>query len=431
MQNILKALVLSVELTHGIARWLALGVVLWAATACGQLMPASKVEMLRQCFPATTDRDLLDIINDDGLLLYSELEMPSAYQGNQGSFRGVFYAFQPVAANADPVARSMGLHPNIGNANTEFPWRTAAGTDDVKNLRTFRFVKLPKSGNGVRWPIVVWQTTLPQDSGPTYQWTFPQGTVVGEVLCMRGPDGYDYTWEVRTRTKDKTFWTPNVWRPYATPEELQAAIAARAPEKSRAVSQSSLKPMTLAERQPLRKIFRQAAGMDVLPDLEDNALVNDLLTSADFKNVHGTPWKTEGQLVAHAPSTEAAWHIVPAGYKGCAIEVSAKSCQRCHETASQNVQEFALNGTGPTRREWYGRIKGSDSVLSFHPFELSSVSRNGANTTVRLRQALLNSGTIAMYDANKHPRDVYIRIPEFDAMTTSRPPASIRNTVGG
>ena len=391
------------------------------------LMPAAKADLLRRCFPLTEDRDLLETLRRPDLLLYTTDEMPNCFQANQGSLVGVFSVHQPIAANADPTAAAMGLDPHIGNVNLDpIGWAKPAGTEFCKGLRTFRFLALPRKSDGTLWPVAVWRTTLPQDSGPVYQWTFPEGTVVGEVLCHRGPDGKDYPFELRTREQYKTFWEPSVYRPFSTPDELAAAVAAhgkQAPAPHRLIS------WTVADRQPLRRVFRETAGVAFLPALNDDTLVNRLLLETPFKNVAGQPWTTEGDLTAHAPSTKADWHIVPKDYLACMVEVSAMSCARCHENTSLHATDFARNGTGKNLREWYGRSKGCAGVFSFHPFALESISRNGAGQGVRLRRELIDAGIIANYDPKQHPADRYRRIAEFDAATRSKPEASIKNTV--
>jgi len=398
-------------------------------SAHGQIMAPAKAEVLRRCFPATEDRDLLAIINDPDLLLYSESEMPACFSANQGSLKGAFANSNNIAANFDPIAASKGISGNVGSANREFPWVRPGGTDRVTNLRTFRFLKLPKASNGVRWPVAVWSATLPEDSGPTLGWTFPEDATLGEALCIRSPTGLDHCFEIRTRTKAKTFWDVAVYRSYSTPEKLGEAIAKLRPGQS-LPELGNLQAFRFADDQPRKSIIRQDAAVDYLPDLRDDELVSQLLLTASFENVHGQVWRRQGSLVSHAPSTKARFHIVPAEYLGCAVEVSAQSCARCHSTVGHNAAEFALNGTGNGRREWYGKVRSNgDGIFSFHPYSIDSISRDGANRPVRLRKELLDAGVIAAFDPKVHVADKYRRIAEFDPMTNSKPPASIRNTI--
>ena len=61
------------------------------------------------------------------------------------------------------------------------------------------------------------------------------------------------------------------------------------------------------------------------------------------------------------------------------------------ESAGQQVREAG--------RDWYGRIRGSDGIFSFHPFDPNSISGNGYPAPVRMRDELVSSGVIERYDA--------------------------------
>jgi hypothetical protein len=142
--------------------------------------------------------------------------------------------------------------------------------------------------------------------------------------------------------------------------------------------------------------------------LGDDRLVAELLTTQPFRNVHGVPWRWSGKAVAHAPATNAAWHIVPRNYDACFVEVSAKSCARCHETTLEAATTFHRTGTGGGMRDWYGRVRGSDQIFSFHPFHPGSISPNGQSRTVAMNPRL--AGIVERYDPRRHPASVYSRL---------------------
>lgn len=401
------------------------------STSQAQLMNKSREEKFRALFPDTEDADLQFIMNNKNLFIYTDYEMPQCYQANQGSLRGVFGVNQPIAANSDPVARNLGLNPNIGNINLDFGWRKGAGLENTNNVKSFKFLLLPTNiSTGNLYPVAYYETRLPQDSGNTYQWLFPEGTIVGEVLYMTGPNKKDYVFEIRTREQTKTFWEPEVYRPFTSPAELAKAIQELRPGKNY-TSSAKLVSHTVNINQPLRRVFKETAGVDFLEDLNDDELVYELLLCTPFKNVHGTPWHEDSNgLIAHAPSTKASWHIVPKDYTACMVEVSAKSCMRCHENTSLHATDFARNGTGKGLREWYGRSKGSAGVFSFHIFDKNYISNNGSSQEVRVSELLRKAGIIAKYDAKIHTGDRYRRIQEFDAATRSKPDGSLSGTVG-
>ena len=96
---------------------------------------------------------------------------------------------------------------------------------------------------------------------------------------------------------------------------------------------------------------------------------------------------------------------MPAKYDAGFVEVDRASCMRCHKTVNQPVDKFQSG------RDWYGRIRGSDGIFSFHPFDPSSLSGNGYPVPVRMRDELVSAGVIERYDAKKHDKLRYAQVP--------------------
>ena len=61
-------------------------------------------------------------------------------------------------------------------------------------------------------------------------------------------------------------------------------------------------------------------------------------------------------------------------------------------------------------RDWYGRVRGSDGIFSFHPFSHASISFNGIGQAVSMRPELLEANVLERYDPGRHPRHVYQRL---------------------
>ncbi len=59
-----------------------------------------------------------------------------------------------------------------------------------------------------------------------------------------------------------------------------------------------------------------------------------------------------------------------------------------------HVSEFEM------ARDWYGRVRGADNIISFHIFEPSSISYNGQNARVTLRQMLVRAGLLRHWNSN-------------------------------
>jgi len=367
-----------------------------------QLVSAEKERALRSQLPVVEDGAIQEILDDARLILYTEKEMPKAYQDWSGDLQGVHSPSYNISANnSEP----------FGNGNREFPWGTPAGTHRTKGVESFRFLWLPMDEEGNVRPIVWFKHHLSQSVRKGYAWRFPVGTVFGEVLMIKGPDGKKHTFELRVRIREFDNWAVDAFRPFRSAEELAFAIRNRRPDFDQSSSLAKLvshleSPVELvshrlANRHP-GKVFRQSMGVDELPALGDDALVAELLDETVFKSCLGGTWRRGTNGVATcAPTTKAAFHIVPANYDAGFVEVDRVSCIRCHESVNQHVRRFEAG------RDWYGRIRGSDGIFSFHPFSLDSISYNGYGGGVRMRRELIDAGLLVKFDKQKHPHEIY------------------------
>lgn len=382
-------------------------VTLSAGPVSAQLMPADREARIRQVMPDFASEEFNSVAHDESLLLYTEAEMPKAYQLTLHPEFGAPYTrlhspYQNIAANPDPTS----------NANHELPWNEAAGTDRVENLEAVRFLWLPIREDGKRWPVAVARQTIGNDPGTT-TWTFPRGSVVGEMFTLRSPSGRDYPFEVRTRTKFEDGWRMEVYRPYPTNYSLARRLRELGEQELAAKVAKPLAGVPIALRNPHpKRVIDEHAHWQALPKMPVE-LVEKLLKDATFHECSHTAWNYSNGQEQHAPAVAAddKFNIVPARYEGAVIPVSDASCVRCHQTTLHPAEEFAPNRSIPAYsldspyREWYGRVRGSDHVFSFHPFEPNGIG----NGSVRYRQSLLTAGIIAPYDAKKHPAERYRR----------------------
>ena len=315
--------------------------------------------------PETND-EWFNSLKNKNLLFYSNSEMPPAYQLNS-SIHSVNYNIS-ARKPAEPY----------GNANIEFPWGNPAGTDNCPNVKSFKFVFLP---DAVRW----WSDTSLGEL--TIQWHYPQGTVFGEVLLVTDPAGYDYTFEVRIRNKTKDGWKMDVYRPFLNLADLEAKIKLLNAQVSIKGFQDPDDGESLLWNQHPVTIFNRTALVRHLPPI-DHSLVKRLLKETKFQSALGHEWaKSEKGLECHAPTTKADFHIVPKNYQGHYLAVDSKSCMTCHNTTLRHADEFQ-------RRDWYGRVRGSDGIFSFHIFDHSCISNNGFQVQPRLRQDLISAGLL-------------------------------------
>jgi hypothetical protein len=381
-----------------------------AATAQGQLVSESKARQLRRFFPKVDDPQTQAVLDDPQLLLYTNAEMPRAYQFWDGAFPGIHSAGYNISSGAAEQAKG---HGRGGNGNVEFPWSSAGGTHRCDSLYVVRFLHLPEQ-DGRRLPVAWYGSNL-RGGGGGYAWVFPSGTVFGEILALRGPGGVYYTFELRTRRKHENEWIPNAFRPFPTAESLAERIQTLRPDwdgqpNLKRVVDHLLQPKPtlhvarLASSHPLRREFDQTAAVDDLPGLEDDRLVAELLTTSVFRSAEGELWRaTAGHRQVYAPTTKAPFHIVPRNYDAGYIAIDQQSCARCHSSVNRHVNDF------DTARDWYGRVRGSDQIFSFHPFEPQSISYNGFAQSVSMRSSLVSAGLLEQFDPQRHPATYYRR----------------------
>jgi hypothetical protein len=367
-----------------------------------RLMSAERDALYRRFLPAVDDALIAELLSDPRLVIYTEREMPKAYQFWDGAFPGVHSARYNISAN--------GGEP-FGNGNREFPWASPAGTHRTAGVTSFRFFRLPQGDDGRPLPIA-WYPKRGGGDNTGYSWVFPVGTFFGEVLLLRGPSGHDYTFELRVRRREIGHWQVDAFRPFPNAGDLAARIKELRPTWQDEPQLTALcahldeprklEPHTLADRQPHRRVFQQTMGVDELPPVGDDRLVEELLTGTVFRSALGETWRDDADGVETcAPTTLASFHVVPANYDAGFIVVDESSCMRCHETANAPVREFNF------ARDWYGRVRGSDGIFSFHPFSLDSISDNGYARKVRMRHEFEQAGMLEKYDPGRHPASVY------------------------
>ncbi len=250
----------------------------------------------------------------------------------------------------------------------KYPFRKAAGTDNVTNSKVFNFWSLPRR-NGHVLPVKWWK----ESARGRWHWVFPVGTTFGEVLFERAPDGRYYAFEVRARTRYRDGWAVDLLRPFLKADDLAAAVIAKRPEwqtdahlkaaVNHLTTRTNLTPYTLRS-EAYAKVFPPIPGsLDQIPDFGDPALVADLLTTTPFKSTEGMIWKEGGGLETYAPGSLADFSVVPKGYELGMIPVNDLSCNRCHVETGRPVGDFEFD------IQLYGEVWGEDRIFTWHLFE--------------------------------------------------------------
>lgn len=338
-----------------------------------RLVTESRHRELVGLIPATDDPRLEKIVRDHRLIVYTAADLPPVSQFWDGNpLAGLHHARHNISAN--PQRQRDGSVS--GGPGQEFPWRTPFGMDQAEGWTTFKFLWLPPGQ-----PILWWRERLPRDAQAAYRWSFPVGTVFGEVMLVQDFEAkYSRAFELRVRRKAADGkWQPNVYRPVTSREELEQA----APET---VGKTRRRAWTLQNPHPT-VFLRAEATEDVLPAMGAGR-VRELL-SRTFRSVRGKEWIPGG----HAPGSEQQFSLVPKGYAGAAVAVDAKSCARCHQTTLKHPDDF-----GPPGRDWYGRVPGDDEAFSFSIFNPASVSTSGFSQPVGLHPGMVSAGILRRWE---------------------------------
>jgi hypothetical protein len=272
-----------------------------------QLMSAASESALHALLPIVDDTELQQRLNDPRTLFYTEKEMPRCYQDWDAALHGVHLATYNISANdSEP----------FGNGNLEFPWGSPGGMHRAKHVSTFRFIWLPLDEQRKTLPVVWYRNRFSHDRVLCYGWTFPVGTIVGEVLLIDRPDGGRIAFEIRVRTRVEGQWDVNVLRPFPRAEDLAQRITELRPDWNvqpdlqqliAHLTQPIEMPVgTLQSGHPQRKVFEQVMAIDSLPPIDDPALVVELLRDTTFRSVVGEDWRTDanGKRTV-APTTDA------------------------------------------------------------------------------------------------------------------------------
>lgn len=327
-----------------------------------RLVSAERHEILASHIPDSSDGVLAGLRKDPRLVIYTEREMPKAYQDFAGGLPGIHSPSYNISADKP---REL-----YGNPNVEFPWGGPAGTELVpdEHFSTFKFLLLPKGKS-----VHITRKYLAGDSRPSYTWTFPEGAAVGEVLQLYHKGVY-HTFEVRLRTKSEGRWRVAAYRPFESLDKFKAFCAA---------NNETLTTEPRRVRQS-HQLFEGDVETTLLGAVSEGLVKKAL--SRTFVNVHGREWSAG----AYAPTTDEAFHIVPRKFQAATVEVSAKSCMKCHESTLKHASDFDF------RRDWYGRVRGSDGIFSFHPFDPSCISYSGIYQGETIRKSFLDAGIVTM-----------------------------------
>ena len=343
-----------------------------------RLLSPAKHKKLQESIPRTDSELLEKLRTDPRLILFTKDEVPPVFQAadnNRANNKlGVFRAGTTFTVGG----------VTVGGGSNQFPWRVPAGLGDAVNWDSFQFLWLPP-GEAILWG----PQRLAGDRGTTRSitWTYPDGTVLGEVLGVLEPgDLGPIPFELRVRRKiAEGDWRVDLFRPFRTRDELDLATAVLgSPLSERFVQTRRVEVQSV--NQSIFHMLPSTMAKDFLPSLEP-ATVRRLLDNT-FVSVRGHEW-SDGAL---APDTQEPFHIIPRFYNGAFLNVTDGTCRACHKTAGQNISLFSM--PAPSNWDEWVRGNGADQSMTFHPFHPDSISTDGTFKPVAIRGDLVKVGIL-------------------------------------
>lgn len=327
-----------------------------------------------QALPETKDESLNAALSSSDTMWYDEPSMIFSYQDSVETV---------VGHRANCVGRDVGErnrdNPGIAllmdvfdtDYKFRFPFKGVAGADRVSNLTSLNFWLPPKDASNKVLPVRWWKL----NNRGRWLWVFPVGTMFGEVLYQKSPNGRLYVFEIRTRTRYLDGWSTQVFRPYASASELASAIKEIRPTWSEDPRLSTwVKSIEDKNRLKSLELKSSAFGsffpplkgaIDPIPAINNPTLIEDLLTLRPFKSVNGRIWKENDTLETYAPGSEEDFSIVPKGYEMGLIPANEESCTRCHLETGRPIKDANF------RAQLYGEVWGEDRIFTWHLFQVT------------------------------------------------------------
>jgi hypothetical protein len=377
--------------------------------AIPQILDSGKLAEYRSLLPKVAWPRLQSVFASASTIYWDKTAMPPAYQDTVGNGADI-----PFGARLNSAGKSL-IVPEGKKLFSEdgktwaFPFGHTAGTDDATNVVVINFMNLPETA-GALLPIAyrVEQSSTSGLPVSRWNWSFPKGTLIGEVVLVR--DGSSLlTTEIRVRERFADAWSTNVFRPFPTASVLAAAVKQKRPSWASTPAlaalvgalenNATLTPKRLDSPAVSNLVTLEGFVDAPMPELGDDALVRELLSTTTFVAAYGTSWKKDGDKRAFGATGPArSLSVVPTNFDVGLLEVRESTCTKCHDQGGTFI------GSLIDRAILYGDIWGVDRIFSFHPFEPSRIEASGNENRV-VRAAL--SPIVQRYDAGKHPAGTY------------------------
>lgn len=389
------------------------------------IMDPHKMQRIKSILPPIADQRLRSILFDPNLMWYDRESIVPGYQDSWGDNTQAPIGFRPNSIARQLIDTAVpGGHAQlfIRKGEFHFPFGRTGGVDDALNTFVVDFWLAPRLGNQPL-PVVWWKRT-PSQLTHRYEWMFPKGTVLGEILVLVHPTtGQWYVFEIRTRERLLDRWTVDAYRPFPRATDFATALDERRHESPKweysveimrliwhLRDYQALEPARISGSHYQGAFTPVDGWMDWLPSLKDTSILEVLLRETPFSSAKGIYWKKESVGETWAATTKAEFSIVPKNYNAGLFEVSDQFCSRCHQDAGRPFRDYYKNVLA------YGELWGEDESFSWHPFETSNfVDSNGDVVNFnydnrRFRSDFVAAGLVSEYNQFTHPSHLYRRI---------------------
>lgn len=349
--------------------------------------------------PNVPDATIDQALKNPKTMWYDESALTFVYQDSFGNPKGLRAnrVGYDVGITSKSVPDIFALTEYFQPQGFKFPFTFSAGATFTENVYVLDFWLPPTGANGAAKPVRIWK------NNSHWQWVFPVGTVIGEVLFIQATDDKQwFPFEIRSRVRGLNGWSTGVFRPYVQATDLAQAIKEKRPAwngpgdlqalVTHLESTETLTPHTMTAPS-YAKLFPPLQGaMDYLPATADLALVKELLGTKTWSNAMGARWKTNaaGTMKTFAASTHAAFHVVPREYPGGMLETTEAACRACHVETSRPLNNL------DSRVVLYGEVWGEDEIFTWHPFLVDEDTFSVADGNRNVNPRLVTSGLVEM-----------------------------------
>lgn len=387
------------------------------------IMPPPRLGMIAPRMPHVADPWLKGILESPDTMWYDKLSIIPGYQDSFGDNVQLPIGMRPNTIDRQMIDLAVpGGHAQlfVEHGLFHFPFGRGIGGAARTDNFVVDFWHVPREAGAIL-PVVWWQRD-PNTYTHRVEWMFPAGTVLGEIL-FQIDDGTWYPFEIRVRIRELDRWRVDVYRPFPRAEDLAAALDAAAEANpawrtadvaalaAHARDSGTLRAASLGATHFAAAFPRLSGAEDVLPPLADPAILQALLMEVPFRSAKGIPWKQSGNLITHAATTDAGFHIVPRDYDGGFLEVSDEACRACHQDAGRPFRDYYDNVLA------YGELWGEDESFTWHPFDAGNFVdadgdvRNFNHDNRRIRPDFTAGGVIVAYEPSRHPQTTWKKLP--------------------